>query len=553
MQSNVAAPPAVASLTRKCVAIGSGKGGVGKSTTAVNLALLCARAGVRVALVDLDPLSNAAVILDVPESEMAHVPAEVDGSDIPISAYTVSLFPNVDLLFPRQKLSRGESNRVRDALFDRYGESLDRAYDLLIFDMPAGIGHSEHLSFLPYVQTLLVVVQPEPTSQVSAGGYLKAALEIAPDITVLLWHNRFAPEAYDGLPAAQVVAQYNRFVPDDLRISGEQQQKIADFAYLPEDSALNLLQHRYSPVTTLAYRMRGLLEMMQDVLLPPIPDEISASAVSRMRMRRILLRTRGLKHSSASVSHTAEELVAARIDRDLIGEDAEGLKRFRVAVYRYVATVAADPLRRAMLRAIDEANTFLETSAAADGVGPGDRSGDHSRRLEARIGTVLETLGKQMKRRPIPVEIRHGAGVLVFSVSMLKLLRSQSVDRLFRGVVPRRSDDGTTQRRDRRTQIRRLVERDPEYHGRFLHLVRTVYPVVTRQIGVYARATGVESLLLRAADGSVHRSAYLKLLTNFAHEAVHSGLGVVIGMPNTPAYNSAHQAARRLMQRIRSA
>lgn len=62
-----------ARLRKKSIAVGSGKGGVGKSTTALNVALLLAKQGRRVGLLDLDPLSNVTVILDVPEDRLSLV------------------------------------------------------------------------------------------------------------------------------------------------------------------------------------------------------------------------------------------------------------------------------------------------------------------------------------------------------------------------------------------------------------------------------------------------------------------------------------------------
>ena len=550
MQGVQQRPTSQASLTRKSVAVGSGKGGVGKSTTALNLALLCARSGIRVALVDLDPLSNIAVILDVDQNTLNRIPQQIDSAHNSVDTYTLQLFPNFDLLFPRQKLVRGESDRLREALFDRYAGQVDGRYELVVFDMPAGISHSENLAFLPHIHTLLVVVQPEPTSQVSAGGYLKAALEIAPNLNVLLWHNRFAADAYEGLPAAQVIAQYNRYVPAELQLALQQAQRIRDVAYVPSDAALDLLQHRYSPETTLAYRIHGLLDMMQDALLPPIPPEVAASSISRMRIRRAMLREYTLRPSSDSVSEVAERLMALRLERDSIGEDQAARKRLRYTLYRWVASAAKSPLRRAVLRALAESRRYLEAVAESSDRSSGVMAQDPSRRLEARLRTLLQSVGRSDIAALAP-EVRSASGVLLFYTAMINLQRARSVRQRFNAVVPRsKAEDGRITR-NRRAQISHLIDHDGAYHARFLALIRTLFPVVTRQIGRLARALGAEALLLSNQDGTANAQVYLKLLTRYAHETLHSGLGVVIGMPNTPAYLSAQQACRDLLRLMR--
>src|SRR5208337_763943 len=67
----------------RSIAIGSGKGGVGKTITACNLAIFYARKGLRVGLVDLDPLSDVASLLDIYESEQVFhgVAAEARGGN----------------------------------------------------------------------------------------------------------------------------------------------------------------------------------------------------------------------------------------------------------------------------------------------------------------------------------------------------------------------------------------------------------------------------------------------------------------------------------------
>jgi len=75
------AGPAQDALRRvisRSIAIGSGKGGVGKTITACNLASFYARKGLRVGLVDLDPLSDVASLLDLPEPSDGGTPASPD-------------------------------------------------------------------------------------------------------------------------------------------------------------------------------------------------------------------------------------------------------------------------------------------------------------------------------------------------------------------------------------------------------------------------------------------------------------------------------------------
>jgi flagellar biosynthesis protein FlhG len=151
-------------LASKTIAVGSGKGGTGKSTTALNLALYYGKRGIRTALFDLDPLSNAGVILDV------SIPREI--LDFPIGPegrlddYRYPVFPGFDLIFPGSAQKRHKSSVLRDLLFGKFSNEIDRRYEILILDLPAGIGNDENLAFLPFVDTLLWlrIRNPQPTS-----------------------------------------------------------------------------------------------------------------------------------------------------------------------------------------------------------------------------------------------------------------------------------------------------------------------------------------------------------------------------------------------------
>mgnify|MGYP000971050066 CR=1 FL=1 len=169
-------------LASKALAIGSGKGGTGKSTTAVNLALYYAKRGIKTALFDLDPLSNIAIILDLVLPESVFKTSSLKQRRL--SNYTIPVVPNLDLLFPGTKHSKGDSTVLLNLIFSDFTEELNKRYDFLILDLPAGIGNEENLAFLPFVNTLAVVTNPEPTAHVSSGGYIKAALEINSELKI---------------------------------------------------------------------------------------------------------------------------------------------------------------------------------------------------------------------------------------------------------------------------------------------------------------------------------------------------------------------------------
>ncbi len=153
------------------IAVTGGKGGVGKTCIAVNLAALLAQAGLKPLLVDLDlGLANADILLGVsPQKTLAdvlHGRAELAQAVTPTSYG----FPVVPAASGRDELTRlpaGELSR----LMARLGFLL-HDYDLAIFDTAAGIGR-EVLTALRVARMVLVVVTPDPTSLADAYAVIK--------------------------------------------------------------------------------------------------------------------------------------------------------------------------------------------------------------------------------------------------------------------------------------------------------------------------------------------------------------------------------------------
>ena len=143
---------------RNIIAVSSGKGGVGKSTVAVNLAVALTLDGARVGLMDADIYGpNVPIMLGVSDAR----PEVEINKLIPIEAYGVKLI-SMAVLQPGDKplIVRGPilHGLVKQFLSDvKWGE-----LDYLIVDMPPGTGDVQlSLAQLVPVQGAVLVTTPQ--------------------------------------------------------------------------------------------------------------------------------------------------------------------------------------------------------------------------------------------------------------------------------------------------------------------------------------------------------------------------------------------------------
>lgn len=544
------------SLKTKSFAVASGKGGVGKSITALNFALQFAKRGLRVGVVDLDPLSNIHVLLDVDEETLGRYTATSVEETESLDDVTLRAFERLHLLFPAPKTGAGDSVALRRQLHERFADELDARFDIVIFDMPAGISKDENLAFLPQIGNLIVVVQTEPTSQVSAGGYLKAALEIAPSIRVFLLYNRVS-DATPGMLRAESLAQtYNRYVPEELQLTETQLASMRRLGVIPEDPALDLLQDSFSPDVNVLYRVLGLLSVCRELILPRLPKRLGVGERSERLLRSYMARYPEIEDPSDYVEDLADYLagflasegVEPRSDGGERAERGAGLltkEQFQILV-SYVGDVKASPEWRSARAVTREVETRLDEIRNAQRAFFVQTDAGTAERVEQLLGRFLRQIHTLTKERGAENLHRRG-GVLLFYLSMLKLQRSERVQELFRAFVPYRKEEGR-EVRDRYTQIRRLVEKDQSYHDQFLSTIRRLYPVLTRQLSRLVSRFELYGLLLQNERGEPHREAYFRLLTQFLHDTVNSGLGVAIGIRFTPASDALRDGANELLE-----
>jgi len=145
---------------RNALAVASGKGGVGKTTVAVNLAVALAQAGAKVGLLDADIYGpNVPTMMGVRD-----LPEPVEGKLIPAEAFGVRVMSIAFLVPPGQPLIwRGPMlhSAIRQFVADvAWGE-----LDYLIVDLPPGTGDAQ----LSLTQTLplsggVIVTLPQQVS-----------------------------------------------------------------------------------------------------------------------------------------------------------------------------------------------------------------------------------------------------------------------------------------------------------------------------------------------------------------------------------------------------
>ena len=141
------------------------KGGVGKTTTTVNIAAALSMGGLRVLVIDLDPQGNASTALGVPHRDTAGI-YEVLMGDEPITAVIqkVAGFPALDCIPSNPSLANAEVNlvsmvarelRLKEALVE-----ISPNYDYIFIDCPPSLGLLT-INALAAARELLIPIQTE--------------------------------------------------------------------------------------------------------------------------------------------------------------------------------------------------------------------------------------------------------------------------------------------------------------------------------------------------------------------------------------------------------
>lgn len=157
----------------RTIAITSGKGGVGKTNLAVNLAIGFARLGKRVLLLDADlGIANVTVVLGMippPRYNLYHfVTGDKSLKEIVVeSPYGIKILPGTIGVSKMANLSHKQRKVLIESLYE-----LNSLVDLIIIDTAAGLS-ANTLSFALSADEVIIITTTEPTAIAAAYGVIK--------------------------------------------------------------------------------------------------------------------------------------------------------------------------------------------------------------------------------------------------------------------------------------------------------------------------------------------------------------------------------------------
>jgi flagellar biosynthesis protein FlhG len=249
----------------RVVAVTSGKGGVGKTHVACNLAVLAARAGRRVLVLDADlGLANADIVLGVaPHYHLGHllegtVPLDDILAEGPEGVRVLAASTGVQELTQlddRQKL------RLVSAL-----DAIEDRFDLVLIDCGAGIGDNV-LFFAGAAQEALLVISPEPTSLTDAYAAVKVLSQQGGVERFSVVVNPVPTEAHGREVFGKLTRVTDRFLT----------ARVSFLGWVPRDENLQRALMAQRPVVDLFPRSpssRALADLARTLLERPPPPSL---------------------------------------------------------------------------------------------------------------------------------------------------------------------------------------------------------------------------------------------------------------------------------------